>query len=260
MSEVNAPNINKLLQNWEKNSYKTSLELSALGYRPQLLNRYKRSGWLVSPSKGVYGLAGQTVDWSGALYALQKGMNLSLSPKGLFALEQEGFSQYLSMGERRIFLYGHSVKELPQWFRKMMTNEAVTIKTRNFMQMKDLPYLSRSFGDFSLDISAPELAYLEMLDEVPRNIGFSEARDITENLTMLRASLLQNLLEHSSSVKVNRLALYMAEYHQHDWFSKLNPDSISLGAGKRVIRVAGVLDKKYNITVPTPPLEDESYV
>ena len=255
-----ASKINQLLQNWEKNSCKTSQELSALGYSSQLLNRYKRSGWLVSPSKGVYELAGQTVDWTGALYALQKGMNLSLYPGGLFALEQEGFSHYLSMGSRRVFLYGHSVKDLPLWFRKMMIKEAVTIKTRSFMQMKDLPYISHSFGDYSLIISAPELAYLEMLDGVPQYISFSEARDIAENLTMLRSSLLQKLLEHSSSVKVNRLALYMGEYHQHDWFSKLSPESISLGSGKRVIQLAGVLDKKYNITVPAPPLEEEPYV
>jgi hypothetical protein len=260
MSKVNAPNINQLLQKWEKNSLKTSKELSDLGYSAQLLTRYRKSGWLVSPSKAVYGLAGQTVDWSGALYALQKGMNFSLYPGGLFALEQEGYSQYLSMGEMRIFLYGHSVKDLPLWFRKIMKEEDVIISTRGFLQMEELPLINRSFGDFSLMISAPELAYLEMLDGIPGHISFSEARDITENLTMLRAPLLQTLLEQSSSIKVNRLALYMAEYHQHDWFSKLNPASISLGSGKRMIQAGGVLDKKYNITVPLAPLEEEPSV
>ncbi|OQY33161.1 MAG: hypothetical protein B6241_08640 [Spirochaetaceae bacterium 4572_59] len=260
MSKVKTTNINKLLQIWEKNSLKTSKELSDLGYNTSLLTRYKKSGWLVSPAKGVYGLAGQTADWTGGLYALQKGIDLSIYPGGLFALEQEGYSHYLSMVERRIFLYGQQIKDLPLWFRKMMNKNNVTVSTRNFLQLEELPLISRSFGDYSLMISAPELAYLEMLDGIPKQISFSEARDIVENLTMLRASLLQTLLEESSSVKVNRLALYMAEYHQHDWFFKLNPDSISLGAGKRVIQVAGVLDKKYNITVPAPLLKDESYV
>lgn len=260
MSKVNAPNINRLLQIWEKNSLKTSKELSDLGYSAQLLTRYKKSGWLVSPSKGVYGLIGQKVDWSGALYALQNGMGLSLYPGGLFALEQEGYSHYLSMGDRRIFLYGHSVKDLPLWFRKIMSENAVTVRTRSFLQLKELPLINRSFGDYTLQISAPELAYLEMLDGIPKQISFSEARDITENLTMLRAPLLQTLLEESSSVKVNRLALYMAEYHKHDWFAKLDPYSILLGSGKRVIQVGGILDKKYNITVPAPTLEEEPYV
>ncbi|OQY35552.1 MAG: hypothetical protein B6241_01210 [Spirochaetaceae bacterium 4572_59] len=256
MSKVNASNINKLLQIWEKNSLKTSKELSELGYSAQLLTRYRKSGWLVSPSKGVYGLVGQTSDWTGALYAPQNGMGVSLYPGGRFALEQEGYSHYLSIGERRIFLYGLSVKDLPLWFRKMINENNVTINTLSFLKLKELPLISRSFGDFSLMISATELAYLEMLDGIPKQINFSEARD----LSMLRAPLLQTFLEESVCRKVNRLALYMAEYHKHDWFTKLNIKTISLGSGKRVIQAGGVLDKKYNITVPAPTLEDEPYV
>ena len=261
MSKVKAPNINHLLQNWEKNSLKTSRELIDMGYTTQLLNRYKSSGWLVSPSKGVYGLAGQKADWTGALYALQNGLGLPLYPGGLFALEQEGYSHYLSMGERRIFLYGYPVKELPLWFRKIADENGITVSRRSFLDMKDVPLLSRSYGDYSLNISVPELAYLEMLDGIPGQISFAEARDISENLTMLRTSLLQELLERSSSVKVNRLALYMADYHNHDWFGKLDTESVFLGSGKRVIQAGGVLDTKYNITVPAASfVEEEPYV
>jgi hypothetical protein len=42
----------------------------------------------------------------------------------------------------------------------------------------------------------------------------------------------------------------MAEKSQHQWFKELELNKISLGSGKRVIVKNGVLDKKYQITVP----------
>ncbi|MBI9105050.1 MAG: type IV toxin-antitoxin system AbiEi family antitoxin [Spirochaetales bacterium] len=260
MSRVKPSNINQLLLNWEKNSYKTSKELSELGYSAQLISRYKKSGWLESPSKGVYEVKGQNVGWEGALFALQKGLKYPLYPGGLLSLELEGYSHYLSMGRRRVFLYGMSVKDLPLWFRKLTIRENIIICSRSFLKKIDLPYSTRRFGDFNLEISTPELAYLEMLEMVPGEIDFAEAGYISENLTMLRSSILQELLEKSNSVKVNRLALYLAEFHNHDWFKKLNVDKIRLGSGKRVIESGGRLDLKYNITVPLLPVEEEPYV
>ena len=46
-----------------------------------------------------------------------------------------------------------------------------------------------------------------------------------------------------------------AEKINHPWFKKLNLGKIDLGSGKRVVFENGILDKKYNITVP----KDESY-
>ncbi|MEI8027683.1 MAG: type IV toxin-antitoxin system AbiEi family antitoxin domain-containing protein [Pseudomonadota bacterium] len=51
------------------------------------------------------------------------------------------------------------------------------------------------------------------------------------------------------------LFLHLAEKINHPWFKKLNLEKIDLGSGKRVIFENGVLDKKYNITVP----KDDSY-
>ncbi len=62
--------------------------------------------------------------------------------------------------------------------------------------------------------------------------------------------VLQSLLECCTSVKVKRLFMYMAESHQHPWVGKLDLSIVDFGQGKRVIVKAGLLDKKYNITVP----------
>jgi hypothetical protein len=60
----------------------------------------------------------------------------------------------------------------------------------------------------------------------------------------------QGLLEACRSVKVKRLFLWAAESAGHDWFSRLAPDRIDLGKGKRSIYRGGRFDAKYRITVP----------
>jgi hypothetical protein len=107
----------------------------------------------------------------------------------------------------------------------------------------------------SIIVSAPERAYMEFLDELPKSASYTEAKEIMENMISLRPSMVQHLLENCTSLKVKRLFLHLAEKISHPWFKKLNLEKIDLGSGKRVIFKNGVLDKKYNITVP----KDESY-
>jgi hypothetical protein len=42
----------------------------------------------------------------------------------------------------------------------------------------------------------------------------------------------------------------MANYHNHPWAALIDETKINLGSGKREIIKNGVLDKKYQITVP----------
>jgi len=71
-----------------------------------------------------------------------------------------------------------------------------------------------------------------------------------EMLTGLRPDLLQKLLEECKSIKVNRLFLYMAEKAGHSWLDDLDLSKIDLGKGKRSIVKNGVLNSKYQITIP----------
>ena len=105
-------------------------------------------------------------------------------------------------------------------------------------------------GEFAVTISAPERAAMEMLHLVPKVVGFEEASLIMENLAGLRPELVQKLLEACRFVKVKRLFLYLAEKYSHPWFSRLDLSKLDLGKGKRLIVQRGMLDKKYQITVP----------
>lgn len=73
---------------------------------------------------------------------------------------------------------------------------------------------------------------------------------LMEMLTTLRPTLVQQLLENCTSVKVKRLFLYMADKSGHRWFSKLDVSKISLGSGTRSISKGGVKNAKYNIVIP----------
>ncbi len=47
-----------------------------------------------------------------------------------------------------------------------------------------------------------------------------------------------------------RLFLWAAESAGHDWFSRLTPQRVDLGKGKRSLFRGGRYDPKYRITVP----------
>jgi hypothetical protein len=103
--------------------------------------------------------------------------------------------------------------------------------------------------EFFVTISSPERSALEMLHLVPKNVGFSEAHYIMENLTSLRPDIVQGLLEKCRSIKVKRLFLYMADKCDHTWLPELDVSKVDLGKGKRMIIPNGQYDAKYQITV-----------
>ena len=251
MSIDRDPKLNKLLRNWQTGTVMTAETLKNMNYSYQLLDKYKKSNWLTSLGKGAYAIAGQEIHWPGALYSLQYQLNLPIRVGSISALEMMGFGHYLRNDKQEVQLFGVEKKRLPQWFRNMIEKENLLIIGSNFLKnVETTPMTTREYGDFSIKISAPETAYLEMLFGVPGKTSFREALEVSENLTTIRSGILQSLLEYSTSIKVNRLALYMAEYHQHDWFDKLQIEKINLGKGTRVIQEKGTLDTKYSITVP----------
>lgn len=260
MSLYLEPNINHLIQNWKKNTVMTSAYLQKLGYSPQLLKRYKQSGWLESLGYGVYAIKGQKVDWTGALYALQTQLSVPLYPGGLTALEWIGLGHFLSLGDRSVFLYGVALKKLPLWFQKMADSSGLVILEAGPLPRERKEIRTRNFGNFDLEYSTAEQAFLELLYTVPKYVSFSEVRQIAENLTLLRAKVLQEMLEQCRSIKVNRMALYLGEYFHHGWRDRISVDKISLGSGKRVIQPKGVFNAKYGITVPPEETEDMPYV
>ena len=243
--------INQLMQEWLKGTIKLSTELNQKGYKKDLLKKYVKSGWIESLGYGAFKLAGDNVEWFGAINALQEQKNLSLHPGGKTALTIKGYAHYLSKTLTRIQLFGTSIENLPKWFVKQQWNVSVKYIQTKLFGDDTRKYLSNTeIKNVKIKISSPEMAAMEMLHLVPKDQSFDEAAKIMEGLTTLRPGLVQELLEKCNSYKVKRLFLFMAEKSQHAWLKDLALDEINLGSGKRSVVQNGVLDKKYQITVP----------
>jgi len=251
MSNEIKTKINQLISQWPRGTVAVSSHLNASGFSYDLLTRYKQSGWLKSFGRGAYVLPGDRVEWPGAVYALQVQLGLNVHPGGKTALELKGYAHYLSQEQREVFLYAKPGLVLPTWFQgQRLGVDIITTRTNLFPPKSQEGFSEHKYKEFSMRVSAPERAAMEMLHLVPGKVGAEEAYLIMENLVSLRPAVVQRLLEICRSVKVKRFFMYMAEKHEHQWVSKLDLSKVDFGKGKRMIVAKGRLDKKYQITVP----------
>lgn len=239
------------MREWQKGTVKLSSTLQKMGYERELLKKYVMSGWLESIGYGAFKISGDDITWQGAINALQNQKNSKIHSGGKTALILKGYSHYLGVSLNRVDLFGNTPETLPKWFKDNDWEVQVNyIQTKIFDYSNVDYYTTILYKEFELLISSPELAAMEMLYLVPKVQSFDEAAKIMEGLTTLRPELIQRLLEQCNSVKVKRLFLFIAEKHDHTWMKELNLERINLGSGKRSIVVDGVLNKKYQITIP----------
>ncbi|MCO5235609.1 MAG: type IV toxin-antitoxin system AbiEi family antitoxin [Chitinophagaceae bacterium] len=207
--------------------------------------------------KGLYIRGKVQLSWQSMVYTLQAIMKTDFVIGGLTALDLKGFSHYLPNSKTEIVhLYGND--KLPLWLNELPENITFIRHTRNelFSGMEKKVSDKYTFSVFwkdgmdELQISCPEKACLEMLNEVPAKISLEHADQLIQGMTSLSPRTVQALLEACTNVKVKRLFLWFGSRHNYTWFSKLNTEHINLGSGNRVIAKGGKLDKTYKITVP----------
>lgn len=244
--------LNRLLSAWPPGTVATSRWLEAQGAYQQLVHEYEKSGWIRRIGQGAYARAGDTIEWTGGLYAVQVQMALPVHVGAKTALQLQGYAHFLSLGKgEALTLFGLPGTRLPAWFRRRDWGGTLHYTTTKlFMDTTDAGLTKKDLGAYAVTISAPERAILEVLYLVPAEESFEEAGLLMEGLTTLRPRLVQALLEQCRSVKVKRLFLYLAETCNHAWVKKLDLSNVNLGKGKRMIVRGGHLDAKYNITVP----------
>jgi len=252
MSTQNKININQLIRNWPDGVVYTQRYLSSLGYYHDLVRRYKKSQWIEPVGRGAYKKFGGSVNFMGGIHAVQKQLGLSIYPGGRTALEWQGYAHYIRF-RQRCFLFGKTGQSLPKWFYDAEWEETFTYHQTNLFSASDVGLTEYKQMRFSLTISAPERAALEMCYLIPKFQGFDEAEKIMNGLRALRPKLVQDLLESCKSIKAKRLFLYLADHSRAPWFKGLTLDKIDLGKGKRMIVKNGKYDAKYQISVPEIP-------
>jgi len=257
MSSETRTKLNLLLKTWSKDTVILYPELKKLGIYQQLVSRYIRSGWLEPIGRGAFIRAGDKVDWTGALYALQRQLGLAIHVGGKTALELMGAAHFLRLGKGGdVWLFANEGGSLPSWFIKDTPKKwgfeirMVTSKLFDLSNASQLGLTEHRLGNYSVTIAAKERAILEILHLVPQKQTLVEAKYLAEGLMTLRPDVLQQLLQRCCSIKVKRLFLFLADFCDLPCFKQLDLEKIDLGRGKRCIGTGGRYIGKYRISIP----------
>lgn len=236
-----------LFNNYPAGAVLTTTMLVDAKYTTQLLHKYTKSGWLEHIGSGAYKRSREKISWEGAIWALQKeGKGIYIS--GKTALEHQGYEHFLSMGRRKIYIAYDKHLHIQKWLKSYDFGVDFVFIRSSSINPKYLTSLQ--VNNLSLKISCPELAALEICEGIPKYYTFDTAFYLFESLLTLRSDIMQEILETSSNIKANRLFLYFTSLSNPDLLLSLDQSRINLGRGKRQIVKDGVLDPKYQITIP----------
>jgi hypothetical protein len=244
--------INQLLKVWPSGTVAVLPWLEKQGVYQQLVHEYEKTSWVRRVGRGAYTRAGDKVEWTGGLYAIQEQVGFPVHAGGKTALQMHGYAHFLPMGKGTLVsLFGLPGVKLPTWFTQYRWGVKIRYTTTNLLPGEaDHGLTRKDMGPYALTLSTPERAMMEVLYGVPHEESYEEAKLLMEGLTTLRAQVVQLLLERCASVKVKRLFMVLAESSSHTWVKKLDLSKVNFGRGKRMLVKGGRLDSKYNITVP----------
>lgn len=239
----------------------TSDWLAGQGVTPQMLWGYKNSGWLVPLGRGAWIRAGQSVDWTAAVFALQRQSPNSVWPAGRTALALIGQAHYIPQGSNApLQLAVVRGYRLPAWFQRLpFGRNLVKFSATSLFDPIDTGLTSWNASAFALDISSPERAAVELCAMTPADADPEEVKELVQGLPALRPALLQKLLVACRSIKAKRLLFVLAELLEHSWLDQLDTSQIDLGSGKRSLQVPGRFHRRYQITVPVAWEEHEGH-
>jgi hypothetical protein len=271
MAKQKGTKLNRLEKELPEGLLVDSAWLTRHGYSTALRTQYVRAGWLEQPTRGVYRRPRGAPSWQSVVVSLQTLLNRHLSIGGRTAIELHGFAHYLSQSVKEVYLYGP--QHPPHWLAKLPLEARFTYRNdhrlfgdlpfprMNLTENQKLPdagdlggahFTFQTWGqwDWPFLLSTPERALLELLDELPKHESFYQVDKFVEGLTNLSPRRMQTLLAECRSVKVKRLFFFFARRHRHVWLKQIKEESVTLGAGKRMLVRGGRLDPKYQITVP----------
>ncbi len=247
MSIATTSKINRLLTDAVPGGLLFAAWLRKEGYSAQLIKRYRDSGWLEGLSRGVMYRKNDSLSALAAVYCYNHQTGNKARIAAHSALELFGFNHYVPMGKPRLMV-AFKNSSVDDW----VSSEKYDMTIVPFHTGIFKNPLSQSYerSNYTLKISSPEQAFLECLLLVPDYYNYMDLYYIMEQLTSLNPENVQIALEGTSSQRVKRMFLYMAEKAGHYWFDMLDVDKFGLTSSKLKLVDNGVYISKYRITVP----------
>ena len=243
--------------------------LTKNGIAYETFRDYVTRGWLTRVAQGVFQrpdgspLAESHIEWKACLLSLQHIMKRNLHVGGMSALDEQGYSHYLPLGETApVWVYG---ADIPKWLVRLPLNGKVitrkpTLFTDAFLGISEssITKVVLAPNGWRLIMSTPERAILEAIDELPENESFHNLDMIFEGLTTLRPRLLTELLNSCRKIKTKRLFFVFADKHNHAWNKQLDAADFELGKGDRALIKGGKIHPRYRIMVPKEFVPEEN--
>lgn len=248
MNSLIPTKINQLLQKVPSGVVMASHWLSSHGYSPELIRNYKNSKWLEALGNGAVIRCGDEVDYLGAIYTLQKQLELSVHPGAKTALNLLGRAHYLEINQQVAYLIGHEKENLPIWFKNHHWNYQIQYFTSTFLPPQ-LGMTDFVHKNFVISVSSPARAMMECLYLATDEESLFEYYELMEGLNNLVPAQVQILLQNCTSVKVKRLFMYLAEKSDHGWVKFIDKAKIDFGKGKRSFAKKGLYIPQYKMTV-----------
>jgi hypothetical protein len=245
-----ATKINQLLKQWPRSTVALQSWLETEGISRKLSHRYVEAGWLERLGHGAYIRSDDTVNWRGAIYALQKHANLAIWPGGATALQLQGLSQYIPMQREKIWLWGAAGSRLPAWFKNHDWRVSVKFNGARLFARSVPDQFHYKKDGYVIEASSMERASFELAYEIRDGESFNWAAEQFQGLVNLRPQLMQQYLEACTSIRVKRLVLLLGTYYGQVWAQRLDRSRINLGSGKRQVVKNGWLHPELQITVP----------
>jgi hypothetical protein len=224
--------------------------LEKAGISRNLQQYYHRNGWLERIGQGAYIWPGDTLDWQGVVQSLQTQLGQPIHVGAYAALSLAGYAQYLRTSNEEVCLFSNRKRFLPGWVPKQPFSQNLALYHTKFIDDETVGISEIHHGTFSLSASSPERGIIETIYLSPKRLSFVEAFQMMENLTTLRPSVLQTLLECCNSVRVKRLFMMFAHKSGRSWAKRLDSTRIDLGEGIRSLSLKGVFIPEYRVVVP----------
>jgi hypothetical protein len=214
--------------------------LSTAGLQARGLSAFRasalaRSGWLVHLARGVYMLPGDTLTRDGCLAFLAAQMpGLHVGSKT--ALAWRGVRQNIAFREH-LSLWGDTPRRLPEWFTQVCPANCQSTQLFDGTLPDGFGLQPLPAGDPRVLVSVPERAMLELLSDVGKAQSLAEARELVEGLSSLREKVLDELLRHTTRIKVVRMAATLASSMKLPWAALASQHSERIGGGARWVAV-----------------------
>lgn len=108
-------------------------------------------------------------------------------------MQLQGYAYFLPLGTgSTLSLFARPGTRFPTWFKQYEWGMAIRYTTANlFSSNTDIGLTHKNLESFSIKLSAPERAMMELLYLVPGRESFEEAGLLMEGLATLRPDLVQ---------------------------------------------------------------------